>query len=134
PSPCGIGAWPTRSRTRRSEAEMPGTLSISVPSRSKTRRSSSIGAISYREDSDRARPEGPALSEPAMSEPKDLPDPNDACHNQAMERVTLSVIKADVGGFVGHTGMHKDILKRPREFLDKARTKGTSIDHWVGHA
>ena len=32
-----------------------------------------------------------------MSEPKDLPDPNDACHNQAMERVTLSVIKADVG-------------------------------------
>ncbi len=50
-----------------------------------------------------------------------------------MERVTLSVIKADVGGFVGHTGMHKEIPKRAREFLDKACTKGTIIDHWVGH-
>ncbi|HXX92328.1 MAG TPA: fructose 1,6-bisphosphatase [Planctomycetota bacterium] len=51
-----------------------------------------------------------------------------------MERVTLSVMKADVGGFVGHTGMHKDILKRAREFLDKASSKSGIIDHWVGHA
>ena len=45
----------------------------------------------------------------------------------------MSVLKADVGGYVGHTGMHKDVLKRAREFLDKARSKGTVIDHWVGH-
>lgn len=51
-----------------------------------------------------------------------------------MERVTITVAKADVGGFVGHTGMHKDVLKRAREFLDKARSKGTLVDHWVGHA
>ena len=49
-----------------------------------------------------------------------------------MERVTLTVAKADVGGFVGHTGMHKDVLKRAREFLDKACSKGTLIDSWVG--
>jgi fructose 1,6-bisphosphate aldolase/phosphatase len=50
-----------------------------------------------------------------------------------LERVTLSVIKADVGGFVGHTSMHPDVAKRARELVQKACSKGTLLDGWVGH-
>jgi fructose 1,6-bisphosphate aldolase/phosphatase len=49
-----------------------------------------------------------------------------------MEKITLSVLKADVGGFVGHTGMHEDVLKRAREFVNKAISRGTLVDAWVG--
>ena len=43
-------------------------------------------------------------------------------------------MKADVGGFVGHTGMHNEILKRARENLDKTDSKSGIIDHQVGTA
>lgn len=44
---------------------------------------------------------------------------------------TLSVIKADVGGFVGHSAMHPDVLDAGREALARAVQSGLLID---GHA
>lgn len=35
--------------------------------------------------------------------------------------ITLSVIKADVGGYVGHSSMHPDIMAKAQEQLEKAR-------------
>jgi len=45
--------------------------------------------------------------------------------------VTLSVIKADIGGYVGHSASHPDILERARALLDHARTEGKLIDFHV---
>ena len=39
-------------------------------------------------------------------------------------KVTLSVIKADIGGYVGHSDSHPDILARARELLAKAKKQG----------
>jgi fructose 1,6-bisphosphate aldolase/phosphatase len=44
---------------------------------------------------------------------------------------TLSVIKADVGGFVGHSAMHPEVLEAGREALEQAVQSGLLID---GHA
>jgi len=44
---------------------------------------------------------------------------------------TLSVIKADVGGFVGHSAMHPEVLETGREALEQAVQSGLLID---GHA
>ena len=44
---------------------------------------------------------------------------------------TLSVIKADVGGYVGHSAMHPEVLDQGREFLARAVQSGLLID---GHA
>jgi len=41
---------------------------------------------------------------------------------------TLSVIKADIGGWVGHSAMHPDILDGGREELAKAVQSGLLID------
>jgi fructose 1,6-bisphosphate aldolase/phosphatase len=49
-----------------------------------------------------------------------------------VDKVTLSVFKADVGGFVGHTGVHEDVLRRARELIQKAVSKGLLLDAWVG--
>lgn len=43
-------------------------------------------------------------------------------------KVTLSVIKADVGGFVGHSESHPDILARAAEHMAKAKKQGLLID------
>lgn len=48
-----------------------------------------------------------------------------------MEKTTLSVIKADVGGFVGHTNVHPDIIDAAKERLHNAKEKGTIIDYHV---
>ncbi|MHB8571956.1 MAG: fructose-1,6-bisphosphate aldolase/phosphatase [Candidatus Dormibacteria bacterium] len=45
-------------------------------------------------------------------------------------KVTLSVIKADVGGFVGHSSIHEDLLTRAREVL-AAAPAGLLVDHCV---
>jgi len=45
--------------------------------------------------------------------------------------VTLSVIKADIGGFVGHSDSHPDILELARECTDRAKTSGLLIDCYV---
>ncbi len=44
---------------------------------------------------------------------------------------TLSVIKADVGGYVGHSAMHPEVLETGREALEQAVQSGLLID---GHA
>ena len=44
---------------------------------------------------------------------------------------TLSVIKADVGGFVGHSAMHPEVLDAGREALEQAVQRGLLVD---GHA
>ena len=47
------------------------------------------------------------------------------------EKITLSVIKADVGGYVGHTCVHPDILEAARDKLSSAVEKGLLIDGHV---
>ncbi|MFN3346424.1 MAG: fructose-1,6-bisphosphate aldolase/phosphatase [Candidatus Bipolaricaulaceae bacterium] len=43
-------------------------------------------------------------------------------------KLTLSVIKADVGGFVGHTRVHPDLIETVREFVDQEVKAGNLID------
>jgi len=45
------------------------------------------------------------------------------------EKITLSVIKADVGGCVGHSGVHEALIEQAREALGKAG--GLLIDYYV---
>lgn len=46
-----------------------------------------------------------------------------------MERMlTLSVIKADTGGFVGHSGTHPDMVQRARVYLARQKESGQFID------
>jgi fructose 1,6-bisphosphate aldolase/phosphatase len=46
-------------------------------------------------------------------------------------KVTLSVIKADIGGYVGHSESHPDILERAKGDLAKAKAEGLLIDYHV---
>lgn len=46
------------------------------------------------------------------------------------DRITISVIKADVGGFVGHSGVHPALKDRAREMLSDAQS--LLVDFWVG--
>ncbi len=46
-------------------------------------------------------------------------------------KITLSVIKADVGGFVGHTNVHPDLIDTAKERLHNAKEKGQIIDYHV---
>jgi len=50
----------------------------------------------------------------------------------AKEKITLSVIKADVGGFVGHSDIHPDLLKKAEDELAKAKKDGLIIDSHRG--
>ncbi len=47
------------------------------------------------------------------------------------DKITLSVIKADVGGFVGHSSMHVQILEEARRRLEAAQTEGLLVDFHV---
>ena len=47
--------------------------------------------------------------------------------------VTVSVIKADIGGFVGHSQSHPEILDLGREQLEQARQRGLLTDFHVSH-
>ena len=42
--------------------------------------------------------------------------------------VTVSVIKADIGGMVGHSSSHPDILALGQRELDAAKQSGLLID------
>jgi len=44
---------------------------------------------------------------------------------------TLSVIKADVGGFVGHSSIHEDLIDKAKERLGYAREKDLIVDSYV---
>jgi fructose 1,6-bisphosphate aldolase/phosphatase len=45
--------------------------------------------------------------------------------------ITLSAIKADVGGYVGHSTSHPDVIQKARESLERAKGKGLLIDYYV---
>jgi len=45
--------------------------------------------------------------------------------------ITLSVIKADVGGYVGHSASHPDVIQRAKESLEHAKEQGVLIDCYV---
>jgi len=47
------------------------------------------------------------------------------------EKITLSVIKADVGGYVGHSSIHSDLLETAKGKLSNALEKGLLIDFHV---
>lgn len=47
------------------------------------------------------------------------------------EKITLSVIKADVGGYVGHSSIHQNLIDVAKEKLTKAKDGGTLIDFHV---
>ena len=49
------------------------------------------------------------------------------------EKLTLSVIKADVGSLVGHSCIHPDLEDTARTELAKAKKSKMLIDFWVGH-
>lgn len=46
-------------------------------------------------------------------------------------KITLSVIKADVGGYVGHSAMHEALRTEARSHLEAAKTRGLLIDFHV---
>ncbi len=45
--------------------------------------------------------------------------------------ITLSVIKADIGGYVGHSETHPDLLVRGEECMSKAKKNDLLIDYHV---
>ncbi len=45
--------------------------------------------------------------------------------------ITLSVIKADVGGYVGHSESHPDVLAKAGECLARAKKDGLLVDYHV---
>ena len=46
-------------------------------------------------------------------------------------RITPSLIKADVGGYVGHSESHPDILAKANECIAKAKKEGLLVDYHV---
>ena len=46
-------------------------------------------------------------------------------------RITLSVIKADIGGYVGHSSSHPDILDNAQKRLQSVKKEGLLIDFHV---
>lgn len=48
------------------------------------------------------------------------------------DKITLSIIKADVGGWVGHGSVHPDLLATADERLAKAKKDGLLIDYYRG--
>ncbi len=46
-------------------------------------------------------------------------------------KVTLSVIKADIGGYVGHSTSHPEVLAKAEECLRAAKQDGLLIDYHV---
>jgi fructose 1,6-bisphosphate aldolase/phosphatase len=48
-----------------------------------------------------------------------------------MEPITLSVIKADVGGLVGHSTVHDDLLEKAEDLLEEALDREQILDYFV---
>jgi fructose 1,6-bisphosphate aldolase/phosphatase len=46
-------------------------------------------------------------------------------------KITLSIIKADVGGYVGHSAMHEDVMDEAFNRLEEAKRRKTIIDFHV---
>ena len=47
------------------------------------------------------------------------------------EKITVSLIKADIGSLAGHHVVHPKQLEMAREILEKAKNKGLIIDYYV---
>jgi fructose 1,6-bisphosphate aldolase/phosphatase len=45
--------------------------------------------------------------------------------------ITLSAIKADVGGYVGHSSSHPDVIQKAKETMKQAKNKGLLLDYYV---
>ncbi len=48
-------------------------------------------------------------------------------------KVTVSVIKADIGGWVGHSNMHPKLVEIAKESLDAAKVDGIILDYHVAY-
>src|SRR5574341_412453 len=48
-----------------------------------------------------------------------------------MAKITLSVIKADIGGWVGHSAIHPALEESARTSLAAAQRSGLIVDHYV---
>jgi len=46
-------------------------------------------------------------------------------------KITLSVIKADIGGYVGHSESHPDVIAKGEECMAKAKRDGLLVDYHV---
>ena len=46
-------------------------------------------------------------------------------------KTTISVIKADIGGYVGHSGMHPALIEEGEKRLFEAKEKGIIVDYHV---
>jgi len=45
--------------------------------------------------------------------------------------ITLSAIKTDVGGYVGHSSSHPEVLEKAQEYLERAKKDGLLVDFHV---
>jgi fructose 1,6-bisphosphate aldolase/phosphatase len=50
-----------------------------------------------------------------------------------MDKVTLSIIKADVGGWPGHATVHPKLIETAENMLTKSKQEGTLSDFHVSH-
>jgi len=48
-----------------------------------------------------------------------------------MSKITLSVLKADIGGYVGHSSSHPEVMAKAEAMLDAAKRDGKLIDFSV---
>ncbi|MFZ3112294.1 MAG: fructose 1,6-bisphosphatase, partial [Methanothrix sp.] len=48
-----------------------------------------------------------------------------------MTKITISLIKADVGGYPGHCSVHPELLKTAEEKLEEAKKSGCLVDYRV---
>jgi len=49
------------------------------------------------------------------------------------KKVTISVIKADIGGYIGHCSVHPALMENAEKMLEKEKKKGTVTDFSVLH-
>src|SRR3990167_7300082 len=49
----------------------------------------------------------------------------------AGEKITVSVIKADIGGYVGHSSIHEALLEKAEKCLKGAKGNGLITDYRV---
>jgi fructose 1,6-bisphosphate aldolase/phosphatase len=49
------------------------------------------------------------------------------------QKITLSVIKADIGGFVGHSNIHPALLEEATKRMETVRQHGSVVDFHVTH-
>lgn len=47
------------------------------------------------------------------------------------ERITVSVIKADIGGYVGHSSVHPRLTERATDYLASDEARGLLVDFYV---